>query len=256
MRRIEAVWLHGLASVILGLLLLWASLGSEVARELGDEVGRLLYWPERPMLEMRLLLKGATAWVVDRKTLNERLAEIERDNLALRAALARGSILLPPARPSLLPARVTLRTSEAWWREVRIDRGARDGVRVGLPVLSEGWLIGRIGRVGPDYAWVELLTSSSLLLAVAVDETRDLGVVAGDDAGNVWLLYIPRERGIRRGMRLSTALVGEGIPPGVPVGTILGPGAPSGGFVPQRVALGAHLTQLYGCAVLLSEKAP
>jgi rod shape-determining protein MreC len=256
MRRIEAVWLHGLASTAVGALLVWASLGSVLAREMTDLAGQLLYWPERPALELRLLLKGATAWVVERKSLNDRLAEVERENLSLRGTLAMKSASLPKARPDLLPARVTLRTPEAWWKEIRVDRGSRDGVRVGAPALADGYLIGRVSRVGPGYAWVELLTSSTLLLAVVVEETRDLGVVAGDDAGNVWLLYIPRERPMKRGMHLSSALVGEGIPPGVPVGIVLGPGEPSGGFVPQRVALGGHLTQLYGCSILLPVSKP
>ena len=53
-------------------------------------------------------------------------------------------------------------------------------------------------------------------------------------------------------MRLATALVGEAVPPGIPVGRVWSPGRASGGFQPYRVVLGAHLTQLYTLEILVA----
>ena len=251
MRRLESLWFHGALAAVAGLILAWSSFHAPWSRPAVDLVGQSLSWPERPMLELRMVAQGFTSWVAERKTLKERLLDLETENLALRRRLEVLAEPVPPRTGSLLGAKVTLRYPEAWWSEVRVDRGSRDGVVLGAPAVSEGYLIGTVDRVGKDYAWVRLLTSSESLLAMVVEDTRDLGVLAGDDRGNVWLQYIPAEKRLERDMRLSTALVGEAVPPGIPVGRIWSPGRASGGFQLYRVVLGAHLTQLYTLEILI-----
>ena len=125
----------------------------------------------------------------------------------------------------------------------------------GAAVMSEGHLIGRVASSGLDYAWVELITSSSFLIAAAVDETRDLGVINGDDSGNLRLLYVPEERKLKTGMTVSTSLMNDQIPPGVPIGTVLGSGEIRDGFIEMKIKAGAHLTQLYNVDVFVVKKA-
>lgn len=252
MKRLESLWIHGLLAAVAGLLLAWSNLHTPWARPLVDAVGVGLSWPERPALELRMVVQSFSSWVGERKTLRQRLADLETENLTLRRRLESLAEPVPPRSGALVGARVTLRYPEAWWSEVRVDRGSRDGVVAGAPALSEGFLIGTVSRLGADYAWVRLLTSSESLLATVVEETRDLGVLAGDDQGNVWLQYIPVEKRLDRNMRLATALVGEAVPPGIPVGRVWSPGRASGGFQPYRVVLGAHLTQLYTLEILVA----
>ena len=54
-------------------------------------------------------------------------------------------------------------------------------------------------------------------------------------------------------MRISTALIGDYLPPGIPIGKIWGDGEARGGFLPRKVASGAHLTQLYGVQIYATE---
>ena len=116
-------------------------------------------------------------------------------------------------------------------------------------VTSEGYFVGRVVRAGENYAWVELVTSSSFLLAAVVDQTRDLGVVNGDGAGRLNLLYIPEERRLSRGMTVSTSLMNDLIPPGLPIGTIIGADKNKEGYTEMKLSAGAHLTQLYNVEV-------
>lgn len=249
-RRIGETVLQGTAATLLGLLLLWGLSGTPLAHLGADLMGRILYWPEYPALSARMALHNASVWVIERKALIERDAALTLENRRLKAALQSLGQPLPAETDTLIPAHVVLRYPETWWREVRIDRGSREGVEPGSPALADGFLVGRVSRVGPHFAWVELVTSSSLMIAVAVEETRDLGVLTGDDKGHVWLLYIPSEKVLKKGMNLSTALVGETLPPGIAVGKIWGADAESGGFKPYRVAIGAHMTQLYSVQIL------
>lgn len=216
-----------------------------------DLTGAALYLPEKPALELRTIVQAASNWVLERKNLQDRNKELEIENLALRTTVQRVSAPQPQSVGELLGARVTLRYPHAWWKEVRVDKGSKQGVRLSSPALSDGFLIGMVSSVGDDYAWIELVTSASFLLAAVVDQTWDLGVVEGDEIGNIWLQYTPQEKEFEKGMIVSTALVGDYLPPGIPIGKIWGPGEPRDGFLPWRVASGAHLTQLYNVQILL-----
>ena len=170
----------------------------------------------------------------------------------MRTALQRAGVRPPVSALGLIGASVTLRYPDAWWTEIRVNKGSSDGVVAGAPAMSDGFMIGRVSRVGLDYSWIELVTSSTFLLAAVVVDTWDLGVINGDDMGNIWLMYMPPDKEFTRGMLGSTALAGDYLPPGVPVGLIWGPGEMREGLTPYRVASGARLTQLYNVQILSS----
>lgn len=250
--KLNLVLVNALLALFCGLVLLWASFVSpQLTKKMVDFVGAALYIPETPALELRTLVQGASNWVMERKGLQDRSKELELENLTLRATLQRMAVEQPVSTSEMIGAKVTLRYPDAWWKEIRVNRGTKQGVRIGAPALSEGFMIGRVVRAGDDYAWIELVTSSSFLLAAVVENTWDLGVINGDDMGNVWLLYTPPEKEFERGMVVSTALVGDFLPPGIPIGKIWGAGELRDGFMPQKIASGAHLTQLYNVQILI-----
>jgi rod shape-determining protein MreC len=249
--KLNPVLVNSLLTLFCGLMVLWVSYKYPGAmRVMVDRAGVLLSYPEMPAQELRTLVQAVGNWVMERKSLQDRNRELETENLVLRSALQNTSIPSPVSTTELIGARVTLRYPDAWWKEVRVNRGLSHGVKAGAPALSEGYMIGKVSRVGEDYAWVELVTSASFLLAAVVNETWDLGVINGDDMGNIWLLYMPPEREFRRGMMVSTAMVGDYLPPGIPIGRIWSAGEARDGFAPQSIVSGAHLTQLYNLQIL------
>jgi rod shape-determining protein MreC len=148
-------------------------------------------------------------------------------------------------------ARVTLREPHSWWNEFRIDKGFNQGVIVGLPVFQNGFLVGRVSSVSTFSSWVELLTSSASMIPVVIEETRELGVVVGDGDGSVLLTYIPEGRGIEVGMKVSTALIGEFLPSGIPIGSIADEGTvSSSGYMTYKIAPGASTSMLYTVSIL------
>ena len=89
------------------------------------------------------------------------------------------------------------------------------------------------------------------MIPVVVEETRELGVVVGDGNGSVLLTYIPEGRGIESGMKVSTALVGELLPPGFPVGVIREEvTTPGSGYSTYKIVPGASLGTLYSVSIL------
>ncbi|MDR3076623.1 MAG: rod shape-determining protein MreC [Synergistaceae bacterium] len=249
--KLNPILVNSLVAVFCGLMSMWFShTFSDSAKGVADRVNSVLYYPETPARELRSLVQLADNWVMERSSLQERAQLLEQENIALRMALQRQGVQQPVSAPGLIGAGVTLRYPDAWWKEIRVNRGASHGVVAGAPAMSDGFMVGRVSRVGDDYAWIELVTSSTFLLAAVVVDTWDLGVINGDDTGNIWLMYMPPEKEFNKGMLVSTALVGDYLPPGIPVGMIWGPGETRDGLTPFRVASGARLSQLYNVHIL------
>lgn len=248
-------WLHGILSVLLGCFILWTMLSvPRLHYFFVDRVNSALYFVEKPFMELRGIVSYSSNWVLERATLQERVGQLEMRNQVLAETLQTASVTVPESRESFVTGRVTLRYAAQWWTELRVDKGADAGIAEGAAVTLDGYLVGSVTRVGDNYSWVELITSASFVMAAAVDETRDLGVINGDGQGNLRLLYIPEERGIKRGMKISSSLMSDQIPPGIPIGTIIAEEEPKEGFLPMRIQAGAHLTQLYSVQIFTRRK--
>ncbi|NCB15863.1 MAG: rod shape-determining protein MreC [Synergistales bacterium] len=245
-------WIHGLLMIIASLLLLAAAPRKDVFKGAVDFVGEILRYPEYPAVALERSAKRVSFWFADKSVLQERLGILEEENTRLRLAWSVGSAgsLKQELDRFYGYARVTLREPMSWWSEVRINKGTSDGVFFGAPVLHNGHLVGRVSSSEGSFSWVELITSSSLMIPVVIEETRDLGVVAGDGEGGLWLLYVPEGRVLSEGMTVSTAMVSEALPPGIPVGRLSSESRKTGGaYLAWRVVPGANITQLYALEI-------
>ena len=245
-------WIFFLGTLSLSFLLAAVSSGSLLVDKAMDLTGLVMRVPEWPAR----ILRNAVARTVDlaagERALRERIDRLEKENLSLRGLLQ--TTINFGLGPSVQEGHVTLRPPAAWWSEVRIDRGLRDGIRPGMGATQGGALVGKVSKVESNSAWIELLTSSSLYIPVVVEETRDLGVLNGEGDGNVWLLYVPAEKNLRIGMNVSTALVSEQLPPGIPIGKVSGTGSEIGGYRLYKLTLNADLSRLYKVKVISGGK--
>lgn len=251
-KHLQKEWIHGLLMVIASLALLGAAPRRDVFRGAVDLVGVILEYPEYPAVALERSARDISFWFADKGALKERLDFLEDENTRLKLAWTVGAAgrLKEEIDRYYGYARVTLREPLSWWSEVRINKGTADGVAAGTPILHNGALVGRVTSSERDYSWVELVTSSSLMIPVVIEETRDLGVVAGDGEGGLWLLYVPESRPLSEGMTVSTAMVSEALPPGIPLGRIsLETRRAGGAYLEWRVVPGANLSQLYALEI-------
>ncbi len=252
-RRQTRESLHGLTALILGLFLLAVSSNLGILKNAVDIVSGVLAVPEYPVVVLRGVLQDFFSWWQDKNVLKKRIESLEDENSKLR--IAQAVLLNEQIRTELderlNDARVTMRAPMSWWTEVRLNKGSSANVAVGSPVFQNGYLVGRITSVTMLSSWVELLTSSSLMVPVVIEETRELGVVMGGNDGSVILTYIPAGRDNLKGMRLSTALIGEQLPAGLPVGEIGEEMELKGdGYAIYRVKPGADFSRLYAVSLL------
>lgn len=258
-RRRSREWAHGLTALILGLFLLGVGANLGISKTAVDLLGGTLSIPEYPAVVLREVFQGWRNWFQDRDALQREIERLRDENEKFRileSALA-NERLRAEIDSRLEEARVTLRAPMSWWNEIRIDRGERDHVVVGLPVFHRGCLVGRISSVSLLSSWAELLTSPSLMIPVVVEETRELGVVMGDGNGAVLLNYIPAGRGLTVGMKVSTALIGEQLPPGLPIGRIAEElRSTPDGYASYRVEPGADFSRFHTVSLLRPSELP
>jgi rod shape-determining protein MreC len=105
---------------------------------------------------------------------------------------------------------------------VIINRGSREGLEVGMPVISGGGrMVGRIAEVRPRWCKVQLLIDPGSRVNGMVQSSRATGLVAGQPDGSLVLEQIPQSEQVNIGDTVVTSgLSGpEGL---IPKGLIVG----------------------------------
>jgi rod shape-determining protein MreC len=116
---------------------------------------------------------------------------------------------------------------------VEIDKGADDGVAVGMPVVTGAGLVGLVSRSSCGRATVELLTDPDFRVGVRLTTTGDLGTASG--RGRDDPLAVDSAINPRTDVPEGTGVVTSGVdrsayPPGIPVGTVSAAREGSGGL--------------------------
>ncbi|MBU0492981.1 MAG: rod shape-determining protein MreC [Chloroflexi bacterium] len=148
---------------------------------------------------------------------NVRLREAERENVVLREQLG-----YQQAHPQLelLPAQVVGRDPTNLLRTLLIDKGAEDGVRAEMVVVTPRGLVGRIDHVGSNWAQVLLITDMSSSVNAMVQRSRATGVVQGYVGGRLVMRYIPQGESVVINDLILTSGLGGAFPKGLLIGQV------------------------------------
>jgi len=90
------------------------------------------FWPGQ--FQKELILKS-----IDQESLIK-LNLLKKDNKRLREILS----LQGSSNNDKISAAVISRKTGSWWRQIILNKGSKDGVKVGSPVIGPGGLLGRV----------------------------------------------------------------------------------------------------------------
>ncbi len=105
-------------------------------------------------------------------------------------------------------------------RSIAINRGTRDGIAVGMPVVTELGLVGRVIEVQANAALVALVTDPSSSVSARLQTTRVEGSVAGQISGALEMRFIPLGSPIQNGDLVRTSGLGGHLPPDILIGQV------------------------------------
>ncbi len=153
---------------------------------------------------------------------NFRLREVERENQTLRAFLA-----FAQTRPALelrgaqIVARVIGQESSNFLDYIMLDLGQAHGIAVGMPVVTDQGLVGRISEVTENTSKVLLITDASSAVNAILQSSRLPGVVRGAPGGDLVMDYIPQGAIFSVGEVVLTSGLGGRFPKGIPLGQVV-----------------------------------
>jgi rod shape-determining protein MreC len=149
-----------------------------------------------------------------------------------------------------LVAEVIARDGVPWFRTVTLDKGSRHGVTLNAPVISPNGVVGRVIRLGPDAAVVQLLLDQESGVGVRIERSRVSGVVggqvdsAGQLTGDLQMKYVPMLADVVEGDLVITSGLDRIYPPGLVVGRVRQVKLGSGLFKEILVAPSARFDKL------------
>lgn len=101
------------------------------------------------------------------------------------------------------------------------DKGAKDGIAPGMPVIDEGGVVGQIIRVTPYTSEAALLIDDQVSIPVQVLR-NGLRLIAfgSNEVGKIEVRYLTASADVHEGDTLVTSGIGGLFPAGLPVGRI------------------------------------
>lgn len=119
----------------------------------------------------------------DRLTLeNDRLRIMEQQLNEARAQVDQLNALFKFNQQSsyaLTACRIIVRKNSAWFRQATIDKGSRQGISAGSPVIVPEGLVGRVVRVGEDESEILFVTDELCKVAAQIEGTTERGILEG-----------------------------------------------------------------------------
>ena len=103
---------------------------------------------------------------------------------------------------------------------VIINRGSDDGLRRGMPVVTQQGLVGRVSRVTAAGANVQLITDPAMTINIRLQPSRDRAVLSGSVTGDLALGFIPQDSDVNPGDLVLTSGFGGNYPPNILIGQV------------------------------------
>lgn len=148
----------------------------------------------------------------------QRMATIAAENARLRSLLNATELL----KDKVLVTELVGVSTDPLEHTIVINRGQRDGVYVGQPVLDDQGLMGQVVEVRDGNSTVLLVTDSSHALPVQILRNSVRAIAEGTgDFRRLQLRYVSHTVDVKEGDELVSSGLGGRFPAGYPVGRVI-----------------------------------
>ena len=149
----------------------------------------------------------------------QKLLALEKENNQLRALLTSSPHV---SNNRILVAQVLAVSAAPFLHQIVLDRGSKNGVYLGQPVLDALGVMGQVVQVSYSTSRVMLLSDSRSAIPIEVSRNGIRGIVTGGGvSGRLALAHIPVTTDIQVGDKLVSSGLGLRYPIGYPVGTVV-----------------------------------
>ncbi len=156
---------------------------------------------------------------------NARLRQWRNAAVVLQSRVQRYQLLLhaiPDPELSSVLARVIGRANRPFVETMIVDAGSGNGVKPGQAVVDARGMIGRIFVTGQRTAWIILLTDLNSRIPITIEPGNIQAIMAGDNSPTPSIEIVSQNATIKPGYQVVSSGDGSLLPPGLPIGTIVG----------------------------------
>ncbi len=107
-----------------------------------------------------------------------------------------------------------------WFKSIIIDKGWKDGIKKGLPVLDPEGIVGLVTEVSPNYSKVLLIIDQNSSVDALIQNSRAWGIIRGKSSSQCIFKYVLRKHEIREGDTVVSSGLDGVFPKGVRVGEV------------------------------------
>ncbi len=130
-------------------------------------------------------------------------------------------------------AEVIGKDPSAWIKTILIDKGLRDGVKQGMPVVVPAGAAGVVTEITQNYAKVSLIIDQNTGVDALVQRSRTRGVVRGMGPQLCQFAYALRKHDIHEGDTIVTSGMDQIFPKGIRIGQVSGVSKEEAGIFQQ-----------------------
>lgn len=171
----------------------------------------------------------------DVASLRQRSADLEGENSRLQAQVIELQQQLSEAQVAeallnfyrshpenrSVAASVIGRDPSPFLQYILIDRGSDDGLKRGMPVVTDQGLVGRIDAVIPGAARVQLITDAGAAVNVRLQSSQKEAILLGSLTGDLTMDMIPQDLDVPQGEMVLTSGLGGTYPANLFVGQVI-----------------------------------
>jgi len=192
-----------------------------------------IYWvadiPTRVSFWIDDVFVSRTDLLEENAQLREQLLVAQRELQLMESLASENSRLLQLEEATeviqgeVLPAEIINVSPDPFSKRVLVNKGAREGVFVGQPLLDANGLMGQVDEVLPFTSWVLLITDSHHVTPVEVNRNGERALARGTrtTATELELEFVTQTQDMRAGDLLVSSGMGQVYPKNYPVAEII-----------------------------------
>lgn len=147
---------------------------------------------------------------------NNQWREIELSNIRLRNLLD----FQRKMPDKVLSAEVIGKDPSPWFKAIIIDKGRRDGIDKGMPVVIPEGIVGQVTDASSHYSKVMLLIDRNSSVDALVQRTRARGIIQGAAMERCFLKYVLRKDDVKVGDKIVASGLDGVFPKGLRIGDV------------------------------------
>ncbi|MGK2959227.1 MAG: rod shape-determining protein MreC [Acidimicrobiales bacterium] len=160
------------------------------------------------------ILRDQVADLESRAAVGDDIRKALSDALALQDLTFVGNIATVSARVVSIPI-------SNFEQAIELDKGSKESIEVGMPVVTSAGLVGRVVEVSSGRSRVQLISDSTSAVGVLLPTSNERGVAEGEGVNHDLLIdFIEPQVKVGAGEVVVTSGVGGGFPAGIPVGNV------------------------------------